>query len=181
MNNPGTMADNKSIQFTNAEHSNAEAHLLAEQLGELLVKQQLCVSCAESCTGGGIAYAITSVSGSSAWFNQSWVTYSNQAKQQLLQVPRHILDAHGAVSEQTAKAMLNGVMSNSLADVGISVTGIAGPSGGSKEKPVGLVWFGFSVGGDQHIIAQQFLGDRTAVRNQAIQFALAFLIERLVA
>jgi nicotinamide-nucleotide amidase len=161
---------------TSQQHTTA----LAKQLGMLLLERQLSISCAESCTGGGIAYAITSVAGSSAWFNQSWVTYSNLAKQQQLAVCQERLDRYGAVSEQIAMAMLEGVLSLSEADIGISVTGIAGPTGGAPDKPVGLVWFGFSANGEQAIISQQFYGNRSQIRQQAIDFALAFLIERLV-
>ena len=181
MNIPSDTAHYEINQSFDASSVNIQICKLAEQLGKLLVSQQLLISCAESCTGGGIAYAITSVSGSSAWFNQSWVTYSNSAKQALLQVPPKTLDDFGAVSEQTARAMLSGVLLNSSAKVAVSVTGIAGPTGGTKDKPVGLVWFGFSICGESHTIAQQFRGERTEVREQAIHFALAFLIERLVA
>ena len=152
----------------------------AQQLGQRLNQKGWRISCAESCTGGGIAYAITSVAGSSTWFEQSWVTYANDAKQALLGVDASTLEKHGAVSAATATEMLNGVLTNSGAKVGVSVTGIAGPGGGSEEKPVGLVWFGFSVDQQQHVVAQQFYGDRSAVRAQAITFALEFLIERLV-
>ena len=152
----------------------------ALQLGQKLSQKGWRVSCAESCTGGGIAYAITSVAGSSSWFAQSWVTYANDAKQHLLGVQAETLEKHGAVSAETATEMLNGVIAKSGAEVAVSVTGIAGPGGGSQLKPVGLVWFGFAVGQQQHILAQQFFGSRTQVRAQAIAFALEFLIERLV-
>ena len=157
-----------------------ETNRLAEQVGKLLLERHLNVSCAESCTGGGIAYAITSVAGSSAWFNQSWVTYSNLAKQQQLGVSIETLSSYGAVSEQTAHEMVEGVVTQSQADIAVSVTGIAGPGGGSPEKPVGLVWFGFSINGKPSVMAQQFAGNREQVRTQAIHFALGFLIERLV-
>ena len=152
----------------------------AEQLGQRLNQKGWRISCAESCTGGGIAYAITSVAGSSTWFEQSWVTYANDAKQHQLGVQAETLEKHGAVSAETATEMLNGVIAKSGAEVAVSVTGIAGPGGGSQLKPVGLVWFGFAVGQQQHILAQQFFGSRTQVRAQAIAFALEFLIERLV-
>ncbi|WP_100655958.1 CinA family protein [Alteromonas flava] len=153
---------------------------LAARLGKLLALKGKHLSCAESCTGGGIAYAITSVSGSSAWFQRSWVTYANQAKIDALGVSTQTLDSNGAVSEQTAAEMLHGVQQRSGADVAVSVTGIAGPTGGTPTKPVGLVWFGFAVDQKEWLIAQQFSGDRAQVRRQAIAFALAFLVERLV-
>ncbi|MBU2977811.1 CinA family protein [Alteromonas sp. C1M14] len=151
------------------------------QLGEVLRQQGWTVSCAESCTGGGIAYVLTSVAGSSDWFNQSWVTYSNQAKQQRLGVTPSTLNHHGAVSQQTVEQMVNGVVENSGAEVGVSVSGIAGPGGGTKEKPVGTVWFGFSIGGQLYSRCCQFDGDRLSVREQAIHFAIDFLYQRLVA
>ncbi|MGB2427467.1 MAG: CinA family protein [Alteromonas sp.] len=154
---------------------------LADQLGQLLAAKGLRFSCAESCTGGGIAYAITSVAGSSAWFDKSWVTYANEAKQIELGVDAATLDSFGAVSAQTAEQMVRGVQQQSNAQVAVSVTGIAGPGGGSVDKPVGLVWFGFYIDGAEQIVAQQFVGDRSQVRRQAIAFVLANLIEQLVA
>ena len=150
-------------------------------LGNLLRERGLTVSCAESCTGGGIAYAFTSVSGSSDWFHQSWVTYSNEAKQSLLGVKADTLEQFGAVSEQTVTEMVQGVVANSGASAGISVSGIDGPGGGSAEKPVGTVWFGFAVKGSLTTEKQIFSGDRTAVREQAIHFAINTLYQRLVA
>ncbi|MDM7861952.1 CinA family protein [Alteromonas sp. ASW11-36] len=164
-----------------ADPQEADLFQLAEQLGSLLLARSWRVSCAESCTGGGIAYAITSVAGSSAWFDKSWVTYANEAKQNEINVDEDVLQNFGAVSAQTAEQMVTGVKVNSGAQVAVSVTGIAGPGGGSAEKPVGLVWFGFDVNGTQQVVSQQFLGDRGQVRRQAIAFALANLIEQLVA
>ncbi|MBT0585081.1 CinA family protein [Alteromonas oceanisediminis] len=153
---------------------------LAATLGKTLEKQGLRISCAESCTGGGIAYAITSISGSSSWFDQSWVTYSNQAKHDLLGVDLALLARYGAVSSQTAESMVAGVVKRTSAQVAVAVTGIAGPDGGTPDKPVGLVWFGFAIQGQITTVAQQFLGSRAKVRQQAIDFALAYLNERLV-
>ncbi|WP_100642363.1 CinA family protein [Alteromonas facilis] len=160
--------------------SYGDIEALAEQLGHLLESANKHISCAESCTGGGIAYAITSVAGSSAWFDRSWVTYANEAKVDALDVSPETLASVGAVSKETASEMLAGVIKGSGSEVAISVTGIAGPGGGSEDKPVGLVWFGFSVDKKEWLVAQQFSGDRGQVRRQAICFALAFLIERLV-
>ncbi|MBU3022075.1 CinA family protein [Aestuariibacter sp. A3R04] len=156
-----------------------QAQILA--LGEALRQHRATVSCAESCTGGGIAFAFTSVAGSSDWFNQSWVTYSNEAKQTQLGVKASTLAAYGAVSEQTVREMVAGVTTRSGAQIGISVSGIAGPGGGSQEKPVGTVWFGFAVFSETLAIKRVFDGDRCAVRHQAISFAIDFLYQRLVA
>lgn len=150
-------------------------------LGDALRQRGWTVSCAESCTGGGIAYVLTSVAGSSDWFNQSWVTYSNDAKQALIGVQESTLVAYGAVSEQTVTEMVSGVIANSGANVGISVSGIAGPGGGSDHKPVGTVWFGFAIDGEVITEHQVFTGDRLSVREQAIVFAINFLYQRLVA
>lgn len=146
------------------------------KLAELCRQQQLMVVTAESCTGGGIAHAITDLSGSSDWFERGFVTYSNAAKQELLGVKSTTLDLYGAVSEQTALEMALGALQHSHADVAVSVTGIAGPLGGSDEKPVGTVWFGFAGKGRapqaQH---QLFSGDRAAIRRQAVNYALTQL------
>lgn len=150
---------------------------LASQLGEILVSQQKTISCAESCTGGGIAYAITSTSGSSGWFNRSFVTYSNQAKQDLLGVNSQTLEDFGAVSEQTVVEMASGTAAASNADLTISVSGIAGPDGGTPDKPVGTVWFGFYVDGDTTTDIQVFTGDRHQVRAKAIDFALDKMLQ----
>lgn len=151
------------------------------ELGDALRQRGWHVSCAESCTGGGIAFAFTSVSGSSDWFNQSWVTYSNDAKHQQLGVNESTLAEHGAVSEQTVAEMVSGVINNTSANVGISVSGIAGPGGGTEEKPVGTVWFGFAIDGNITCNKVQFDGNRDAVRHQAIAYAICYLHQRLVA
>ena len=150
-------------------------------LGEVLRERKASVSCAESCTGGGIAFAFTSVAGSSDWFNQSWVTYSNEAKHAQLGVKHATLDTEGAVSEQTVLEMAQGVSDRSGAEVAVSVSGIAGPGGGSQEKPVGTVWFGFNVYAETLAVKQVFSGNREEVRYKAICFAIDFLYQRLVA
>ena len=149
--------------------------------GDVLRRRNWHVSCAESCTGGGIAYVLTSVSGSSDWFNQSWVTYSNEAKQSLIGVKTETLAEFGAVSEQTVAEMVQGVVQESGAQVGVSVSGIAGPGGGSAEKPVGTVWFGFIIDGELNTQRHVFSGDRLAVREQAVVHAISYLYQRLVA
>lgn len=150
------------------------------QLANLLIAKGWTISCAESCTGGGLAYAFTSLAGSSAWFAKSWVTYSNQAKQECVGVASDTLSIHGAVSEQTVLEMAAGAQSNAAANIAVSISGIAGPDGGSKEKPVGLVWFGFAYLDTIISVEKRFAGDRSQVREQAIDFALQKLVSCLV-
>ena len=137
------------------------------------------VTCAESCTGGLLAAALTELPGSSAWFDMGFVTYSNEAKQQLLGVKPATLDYYGAVSEETVREMALGALLAAKADFALSISGIAGPTGGSEQKPVGTVWFGLA--DKQHIWAKtaRFSGNRDAVRAQAVQHALAFLAEKM--
>lgn len=149
-------------------------------LGDALRVRSWQLSTAESCTGGGIAFALTSVAGSSDWFHQSWVTYSNEAKTSLIGVPDAVLAAHGAVSEQTVEAMVRGVVKQSGAQLAVSVSGIAGPGGGSDEKPVGTVWFGFYREGEVRNVKYSFDGDRQAVRSQAVAVAIEKLHDWLV-
>ena len=146
---------------------------LAASLGEVLQARKWTISCAESCTGGGLAYAITSVAGSSLWFERSFVTYSNAAKHSLLNVDQAILETYGAVSKQTVKGMAKGCAMASRANVVITISGVAGPGGGTIEKPVGLVWFGFYIEGKLFSARTNLLGDRKQVREQAIKFALS--------
>ena len=129
---------------------------------------------AESCTGGLIAAALTHIAGSSDVVDRGFVTYSNEAKMQMLGVPSAMIAIHGAVSQPVAAAMAEGALANSVADIALSVTGIAGPGGGSPEKPVGLVWFGCALrGGSTETISHVFPGDRAAVRAQTVATALA--------
>lgn len=137
------------------------------------------VTCAESCTGGLLAGELTRLPGSSAWFEAGFVTYSNEAKQQLLGVKDSTLAFYGAVSEETVREMALGALIAAKADFALSISGIAGPAGGSKEKPVGTVWFGLA--NKQRIWAKTalFSGDRDSIRAQAVQFALDFLCEKI--
>jgi nicotinamide-nucleotide amidase len=153
--------------------------LLAQQLGDILLHKAWQVTCAESCTGGGIGYAITSISGSSSWFKQAYITYSNEAKHKLLGVDTNTLQQFGAVSAQTVEEMAAGAARNASAHCAIAVSGIAGPDGGSAEKPVGTVWFGFVI--EQNILAEQqyFLGDRQQIREQAVDYGLLRMVELL--
>lgn len=141
-------------------------------IAQVCTEQHLSISCAESCTGGGLAYAFTSVAGSSAWFNQSYVTYANSAKMTLVNVPNSTLIQHGAVSKATVSAMARGCAAAAAADIAIALSGIAGPGGGTTDKPVGTVWFGWCMDGQIITACQLFEGDREAVRTQAIAFAL---------
>jgi len=149
---------------------------LSKQVGQALAQRKATVTTAESCTGGWIAKVITDVAGSSAWFERGFVTYSNQAKQQLVGVSPQTLEAYGAVSEQVVLEMATGALQEAQADYAVSVSGIAGPDGGSAEKPVGTVWFGFANNRGQTFAQKAlFSGDREAVRRQATEFALQTL------
>ena len=130
---------------------------------------------AESCTGGMIAAACTDLSGSSQWFERGFVSYSNAAKTELLGVPAALIAEHGAVSEPVARAMAEGAVQRSAAQVGVAVTGVAGPTGGTPDKPVGTVWFGWCVAGATHSELRRFAGDRAAVRAATVRHALARL------
>ena len=153
--------------------------LPAAELGRVLLARGWRVTVAESCTGGLVAAAITSVAGSSDWFDVGFVTYSNGAKTALLGVPEAVLVAHGAVSEQTARAMAEGALAKSGADLAAAVTGIAGPAGGTPAKPVGTVCFAWAArGAAVESTTRRFDGDRAAVRGASASFALRGLLER---
>lgn len=151
---------------------------LSLQLGNVLIKKKKKLVIAESCTGGGLAEAITAVEGASQWLERGYVTYSNESKEELLSVSSKALDEHGAVSSEVAKEMAKGALEKSHADISISITGIAGPGGGTLDKPVGTVWFGLADRED-HLEARlmQFSGDRKNVRSRSIEFALKWLLE----
>ena len=152
---------------------------LAEQTGQALSARRWLLALAESCTGGWIAKVLTDVPGSSGWFERGFVTYSNAAKVELLGVPQAILDAHGAVSRETVNAMAAGALTHSRADLALAVSGIAGPDGGSPDKPVGTVWLAWARRGRPgHSRCHSFQGDREAVRRQAVVAALEGLLER---
>jgi nicotinamide-nucleotide amidase len=145
---------------------------LAKSAGELLKKTGLTLSLAESCTGGLIAHRITNISGSSNYFLGGVVAYSNEAKEKILGVPHETLLRYGAVSENTALAMAEGVRTFSGIEVGLSATGIAGPTGGTPDKPVGTVWLAARVGDRERVVCRRFLGDRDQIRRRAAQSAL---------
>jgi nicotinamide-nucleotide amidase len=150
-----------------------------EQLAALLVERGWLLATAESCTGGLIAAACTELAGSSNWFERGFVTYSNEAKTELLGVDAESIKAHGAVSEVVARAMAFGAVRHSRARVSVAVTGIAGPAGGSKDKPVGTVWFGYMVDGRLTSETKRFDGDRPAVRAATVRHALDGVLRRL--
>ncbi len=153
---------------------------LAEQVGAALKAQGMMLATAESCTGGGIAEALTDISGSSAWFERGFVTYANAAKVEMLGVRQATLDAHGAVSEATVREMAAGALEHSHADIALAVSGIAGPTGGTAEKPVGTVWFGWAIrDGEVHAQLHHLAGDRAAVRDQSVQIALQGVLNLL--
>ena len=152
---------------------------LAADVGALLLANGQQLSTAESCTGGWVAQCLTSIAGSSAWFERGFVTYSDQAKREMLGVANDTLAAHGAVSEATAAAMASGALRRSQADWALAVTGVAGPSGGSADKPVGTVCFAWAgPGGRVETETCHFPGDRADVRAQSVARALTGLLER---
>jgi nicotinamide-nucleotide amidase len=143
------------------------------------VKNNLMLATAESCTGGLIAAACTDLAGSSQWFERGFVTYSNAAKTELLGVPTELIAHHGAVSEAVVRAMAEGAVAHSHAQVAVAVTGVAGPSGGSPDKPVGTVWLGWHVHGQTTAECCHFDGDRAAVRQATVAHALHRLTQLL--
>jgi len=148
-------------------------------VAQALLARGWMLATAESCTGGMIAAACTDLAGSSQWFERGFVTYSNAAKTDSLGVSAALIDAHGAVSEPVARAMAAGALAHSRAQAAVAVTGVAGPTGGSAEKPVGTVWFGFAVGGQVHTETQRFAGDRAAVRAATVAHARQRLLALL--
>ena len=152
---------------------------LCTQLAQALKARCWMMATAESCTGGLIAACCTSLSGSSDWFERGFVTYSNAAKTEQLGVPATLVEAHGAVSEPVARAMALGAVAHSKAQISVAVTGVAGPTGGSADKPVGLVWFGWAVGEQAWTECRRFDGDRDAVRAATVRHGLQGLLEHL--
>ena len=157
---------------------------IAKEVSKLLIARGWTLALAESCTGGLVCAALTDLPGSSDWFERGYITYSNQAKTECLGVPAETIESFGAVSEQVAKAMSEGAQKNAGVNVAVSITGIAGPAGGSIEKPVGTVCFGWTIQQENLVgiticKTMQFSGDRQAVREQARDYALSELIELL--
>jgi nicotinamide-nucleotide amidase len=147
------------------------------RLAALLQERGWMLATAESCTGGLIAAACTELSGSSNWFDRGFVTYSNEAKTDMLGVEPALIEAHGAVSEVVARAMAFGAVRHSRARASVAVTGVAGPTGGSRDKPVGTVWFAFMVDGVLSSETRRFDGDRAAVRAATVRHAFERLLQ----
>lgn len=154
--------------------------VLAAVAGARLRERAMMLATAESCTGGWVAQAVTSIAGSSDWFDRGFVTYSNAAKTAMLGVPSALIAAHGAVSEPVARAMAEGALAASAAGIALAITGVAGPGGGSAEKPVGTVCFAWASRGESAAAeTRRFEGDRTEVRRQSVIHALQGLIQRI--
>jgi nicotinamide-nucleotide amidase len=160
-------------------NSELSTHNLCGLVADFLVKKGWFLTAAESCTGGLIAAACTDLSGSSNWFERGFVTYSNAAKTDMLGVDAALINQHGAVSEAVARAMVQGAIRHSGAQVAVAVTGVAGPTGGTAAKPVGTVWFGFATPAGVVTETHRFDGDRAAVRQATVHHALARLVKLL--
>ncbi|MBV7404291.1 nicotinamide-nucleotide amidase [Enterobacter sp. ENT03] len=161
--------------------TDSELMHLSERIGQALKARGATVTTAESCTGGWVAKVITDIPGSSAWFERGFVTYSNEAKSQMIGVKPATLEQHGAVSEPVVVEMAIGAIKAARADYAISVSGIAGPDGGTANKPVGTVWFGFaSAAGEGITRCECFSGDRENVRRQATAYALQTLWQQFL-
>jgi nicotinamide-nucleotide amidase len=162
--------------------SDEDLRRLAARVGAYLQKRGLNVTTAESCTGGWIAKVLTDIAGSSAWFNEGFVTYSNESKQSRLAVSKRVLKCAGAVSRETAEAMARGAVRHSRAHVAVAVTGIAGPGGAVPGKPVGTVWLAWAVRSGRRVTTKsqlrRFRGGRDAVRRKTVRAALQGLLQR---
>lgn len=157
-----------------------ELYALAAEVGRVLERSRLMLATAESCTGGWIGQVATAVAGSSSWFERGFVTYSNAAKLEMLGVPADVLATHGAVSEPTARAMAEGALAYSRAQVAVATTGIAGPTGGTADKPVGTVWFAWALPDKTtHTERRQLSGNREAVRRRSVAIALEGVLRYL--
>jgi nicotinamide-nucleotide amidase len=172
-------AKKRKMRAVSATSRPDSGRLLAQQVGVALKSHGMTLVTAESCTGGGVAQAITMISGSSAWFDRGFVTYSNNAKEEMLGVSPHTLEKHGAVSEQTVREMADGALQYSRAQVALSVSGVAGPTGGTAEKPVGMVWFAWGANDTVRAECHHFPGDRDAVRAKSVQIALQGVLNLL--
>ncbi|WP_118182210.1 CinA family protein [Paraburkholderia phosphatilytica] len=154
-------------------------HQLAIRVGNKLRDERLMLATAESCTGGMVATAITDISGSSGWFERGFVTYSNQAKTEMIGVPSDLIERYGAVSEPVARAMAEGALRNSRAQISVAITGVAGPGGGTETKPVGMVSFSWSNRLQTKVETIVFKGDREKIRTQAAAHALRGVLAML--
>ena len=170
------MLQNNELSALSGRSLEAE---IVQDLATLLRRRGWLLATAESCTGGLIAAACTDLAGSSDWFERGFVTYSNAAKTELLGVPAALIEAHGAVSEPVARAMAEGAVARSRAQLAVAVTGVAGPTGGSADKPVGTVWFGWATPEGVFTEHRRFDGDRATVRQATVAHALDGLLRRL--
>jgi nicotinamide-nucleotide amidase len=163
-----------------ARVSDEELHQLAGELGELLRARNWMLATAESCTGGWVGQLVTALPGSSQWYERGFITYANAAKIEMLGVPAATIDEHGAVSEQTASAMAAGALAHSHAQAALAISGIAGPGGGTRQKPVGLVCYGWALA-DGTVMSStcRLDGDREEIRSRAVAAAMRGLIELL--
>ena len=153
---------------------------LAIRVGARLQSRNWMLATAESCTGGWVAASITAIAGSSAWFERGFVTYSNESKAEMLGVAPDLIERHGAVSEEVARAMAVGALRHGRAQIALSITGVAGPGGGTPDKPVGLVCFGWAVGDLTQVVeTKRFSGDREAVRRASVIHALQGVLAQL--
>jgi nicotinamide-nucleotide amidase len=152
---------------------------LARKVGAALKERGLMLVTAESCTGGWVAMALTSIAGSSDWFERGYVTYSNAAKREELGVAEDTLGRHGAVSEETAREMAAGALKSGRGQVALAITGVAGPTGGTRDKPVGMVCFAWARGGKMVSETRRFAGDRESVRRQSVVHALEGVLRLL--
>ncbi len=160
--------------------ADAALYRLAEELGEALTARGLMLATAESCTGGWVAEAVTMVPGSSDWFERGFVTYTYVSKREMLGVEGEVLGRHGAVSEEVVRQMVSGALERSHAQVAVALSGVAGPGGGTPDKPVGTVCFAWGLkGGACRVETTRFLGDREAVRRQAVEHALKGVLAQL--
>ena len=156
--------------------SDKDLNRLGYKLGEALLAKGWSVATAESCTGGWIAKVLTDVPGCSQWFGWGFVTYADEAKERMLHVPKEVLDHYGAVSRETARSMAEGARDATQAQLAMAVTGIAGPEGGSKEKPVGTVWFGWTDPGGFYAECCHFEGNRENIRRESVSYAIRLLL-----
>jgi len=153
---------------------------LAQKVGETLLQKGIKLATAESCTGGWVAQAVTAVPGSSGWFDCGFVSYSNTAKQKMLGVDLDVLERNGAVSESVVAQMAEGALHNSEADIAVAISGIAGPEGGTEDRPVGTVWLAWAITGHPTVTCLSFFnGDRDAIRQQAVEQALEGILAYL--
>ncbi len=153
---------------------------IAIRLGRALLAAGKSLATAESCTGGLVAKMVTDVAGSSGWFDRAFITYTNEAKHEMLGVPIDVISENGAVSEPVVREMAAGALASSHAQISVAISGVAGPGGGSEEKPVGTVWFAWAFGDDECLAERvHFAGDRESIREQAALHAMRRIINRL--